>query len=288
MGYEKMKMLLERTHIEPFSLLTNTIPLFVLLGGLGLPSVNAQGAECAHENEDGNEQDLRIGSEWAIRTNDVAITRAYEILGVSDARELKVRATLTTLAEDNTPFLSTQIKGSPIWHVVVDNLMIRLERYAGEEDRHTRTFDVFLDAAGGQLLKAVSRWPKGIPAIAPEPSSKSAEEQMRRAGEERYHSFPKDGPGITLLEALNALNDTENPLVAKQIRAVYVMWSQVGKWRTPRPVWAITLRGIPPISGTNPAIGINLRNHIRYIVDPKTRKWLCASTSPQPDSDRTE
>ena len=182
--------------------------------------------------------------------------------------------------------MSGQIVDRPIWHVVIADWKLQLKSAPADAvDRYTRTFDILLEPKDGKLLKILSRWPKGAPPIAPQPAADSAAVQMKNAGLERYHAFPKTEPSISFLEALDVvLNDggRGNPLVAKQILAHYVVRSAMG--REPKAVWAITLRGIPPFRAAYPGVPVDARNHVRHIVDAKTGKWLSAGTSPQPQT----
>ena len=110
-----------------------------------------------------------------------------------------------------------------------------------------------------------------------------AAEQMYRSGHEKYHGFPDNPPAVTLMAALDSIQrGGGNPLIAKQIVGDYVMWSRIGKWEVPRAVWAITLRGVPPLHARGDEIHGN--SAARYIVDATTGEYLCASNTPHPDS----
>jgi hypothetical protein len=221
---------------------------------------------------------------WTVQTEQQAIAKAREIVGLPDGSPARLSAELVTLAEDNTPFLHDQIVGRPIWHVVIADWKLQLKSAPpGEEDQYSRVFDVFIDPTNGHLLKASSRWPEGVPPIAPEPSAKSAEEQMPRSGLEKYLAFPDALPRVDLLRALDVVqNNVACPFLAKQIVAHYVMQTQMrGK---PRAVWAITLRGIPPVKSPPPGVSVDALNHIRSIIDGETGKFLGAGTCPQPET----
>jgi|GEM_PF-1108567 len=221
-------------------------------------------------------------SNWALQEKNQAITRAWEILGVTNQTDLPANAEIVVLAEDNTPFLSRQIVGRPIWHVVISNWKLDLLSTPPDRaDSYIRTCDILLDPRDGKLLSITSRWPGDVPPIAPQPGAASATAQMAGSGNEQYHGFPEEGPPISLSDALDAIQKAGgNPLVAKQILGHYVVWSRMGD--EPKPVWAITLRGISPIKAAYPGVSVDARNHLRYIVDPKTRRWICATTTPQP------
>ncbi len=221
--------------------------------------------------------------EWVAQNKEQAIAKVRAILGLSGREDLPVGAKVVFLAEDNTPFLSGQVIGRPVWHVVISDWRLQLKSAPPDvEDLYARTFDVFLGAEDGHLLKIVSRWPEGVPPIAPEPGPASYTDQIRRAGVERYHGFPDEEPQIKFLDALDAvLKDGGNTLGAEQIVGQYVIRSSMGQ--EPRPVWAITLRDTQPFwESSFPGVGINARNHMRHIVDAQTGKWLCAGSTPQP------
>lgn len=224
-------------------------------------------------------------SKWTVQGEDQAIAKAREILGLPDRPALPAVGALVTLAEDNTPFLSADIIGRPIWHVVIRNWKIELKSAPPDvTDSYARTFDIFVDPQNGRLLKTVSRWPDGVPPIPPEPGASSYTDQMRRSGDEKYHGFPQWKPVISFVDALDGIfKGGRNPLLAEQMVGQYVIWSHMG--RTPKPVWVITLRGNRPLwESAYPGASPNARNHLRHIVDPKTGKWICASSTPQPQT----
>ncbi len=222
---------------------------------------------------------------WAVQTEAQAVAKAREIVGLGTVSSPRLSAELTTLAEDNTPFLHGQLVGRPIWRVVIQGWRLQLTSAPpSDEDQYARMFDLLIDPRNGHLLKASSRWPEGVPTIAPEPSAASAEEQMPRSGLERYLGFPETPPGVSLLDALNAvLKEGEgNPLQAKQIIAHYVMQTRMDC--KPRAVWAITLRGIAPLKPPPAGVSPDALNHVRNIIDANTGRFLGAGTCPQPDT----
>ncbi len=221
---------------------------------------------------------------WAVKTEEQAMAKAREIVGLPGRSPARFTAELVTLTEDNTPFLHDQITGRPIWHVVISDWKLELKSAApAQEDPFSRTFDVFVDPTDGKLLKAASRWPENVPPVAPQPSARSAEEQMPRSDEERYHGFPDPPPRIDLMHALDIVHKdgSFSPYLAKQIIAHYVMQSTHGG--KPRAVWAITLWGIPPFPSGYPGVPVDARNHIRTVLDAETGRCLFSSTTPQPE-----
>lgn len=218
------------------------------------------------------------------------ISKARRLFGLpdrtatADAMESPTRAVMVTPVKDNTPYLSDRIAGRQIWRVEMDKVKLRLPsaREGPVADEYERTFDVFLHQ-DGHLLKVVSRWPAGEPPIPPEPHAESTTDQIWRSGEEVYHAFPDEPPPISFIEALDGLaSDIGNVLVAKQIKAQYVLWSKLD-WE-PRPMWVITLRGIPPFEASYPGVPVHARDHLRFIVDPETGQWVQALSTPQPET----
>jgi hypothetical protein len=131
---------------------------------------DSKGKTTSTENDD--------TSDWALQNEEHAIAKAREIIGVSERDIRNVTAKLVTLAEheDKTPFLHDQIIGRPIWQIVITKWKLRLTSAGPDEkDLYERTFDIFVDPKNGHLLKILSRWPKGVPPIAPRPPANSAE-----------------------------------------------------------------------------------------------------------------
>ncbi|MGD2108177.1 MAG: hypothetical protein PVI86_02175 [Phycisphaerae bacterium] len=221
-------------------------------------------------------------SRWALKNVSECSTAAEKLVGKGSVPNRPGKAEMVTLATDRTPFLSRQVVGRPVWQVVIEDWKVRLSAAPrAVEDTYTRTLDVFLDAQSGRVLRIASRWPEGMPRTYEDPTTESATAQLRAGGNERYHGFPETPPVVTFEKAVDAtLLGGANPLEAKQIDGQYVAWSRMG--REPQPVWAITLWGMPPFQAAYPGVPANARNHMRYIIDAKSGRWLYASTAPQP------
>jgi len=224
-------------------------------------------------------------SKWSIKERGAAIAHARRILGLPQKPDPPASAELITVVQDNTPYLSEQVVGRPIWHVVVEKCRIVLPSGADAlEDAYERTFDILIDPRNGALLRISSRLPEGVPALPREASATSATEQMMNAGPERYHAFIAGAPAITFHEALvGIMQSAGDPLRAKQLVGQYVLWSRLD-WE-PKPAWAVTANGIPPFEAAYPGVPVEARNHMRYIVDSETGKELCGTTTPQPEFD---
>ncbi len=221
---------------------------------------------------------------WRIQDQQQAIARTIELVGLCKEAAPRITATLVTLADDNTPFLSEQVVHRPLWRVTINRWRLELDSAAPAfEDPLEQTLDVLLFAETGKLVKITSRWPEGIAQIPEEPPARRAEEQMQQSGQEAYHDFPSTEPTITFVQAVDAVSKEGfgSPLQAKQIVANYVLQSRMGGER--RAVWAITLRGIHMVwPGGPPGVAPRVLNRMRNIVDATTGQWLLATIRPQP------
>ncbi len=228
--------------------------------------------------------DEAVSDAWKAGTKHAAVAAANKVLGLERTEGVHVDGQIELVANDNTPFLDEQINRRPLWHLTVSNWRLSLKTGGREPaDVAPRTFDVYVEPVSGSVLKIISRWPEGVPAIQPMPSAAFAEQCMRRSGNERYHGFPEEPPGVSFVEALHAVqkHGVGDPVKARQILAHYVLQSKMD--RDPVPVWAITLWGIPPIPLSDPSAPLSARNHVRNIVDARTGNWISAGTSPQPE-----
>ena len=237
------------------------------------------------EPGDGEQGDREVTSvdyeKWSVQTERQAIVRVADGLGKKELAASECVADLVTLEVDNTPFLSHELVGRPLWQVEV-RLDLGLNS-APTAEMSPRVFDVLVDPVDGRLLKIISRWPAGVPMTAPMPSAPFAEQCLRRSGQERYLEFPLAPPRVSFLDALDIVykKGVGNPLTAKQIMGQYVLRSKMG--RGPKAVWAITLWGIPSLPLSRPNVPVDARNHVRNIVDATTGEWISAGTSPQPE-----
>ena len=215
-----------------------------------------------------------------------AISRALAFTGFDQLDGVTISAKRLALTENPVPFVGRALVGQEVWQVTLANVRLKLPSAVSSfKDRYVRTFTVLLRASTGQLV-AIHSQPDG-PArpLRPEPSADSAESQL--AGEdETYEALPDRLPKVHLLDGLDhVLNDgIGSPLVAQEINAVYVVHSRMGS--APLAVWAITLRGIPPLPARGPAaesVPVWQRDHIRNVLDAESGKVLFAKNSPQPD-----
>lgn len=215
----------------------------------------------------------------------LAIRRALDGIGARDYNPEQVRASVIRLRDQCLPFLSKQLNGRATWRVEFTD--VDLEKLSGDpklRNSYIRSLIVILCPDSGQILRVVSRWPEGVPAMAAYPSCLEEERQYASIST-RFTGLPGEAPSTTLFRALGA-SLLWSPAV-KQISASYVMESS--RRHQDRPVWVIQLRGFPaavPFSTFARNAGIQIpddaRNHLRNVIDAKTGNWLYADTIPQP------
>jgi hypothetical protein len=220
-----------------------------------------------------------------LATEAEAIALAIRLTGL-DAVSKKASAEKIIIVDDKTPFLWRQLLNRRAWTVKFEPGALHLKSsIPGFQDRYPRKFSVLLDERTGQLLKVEARFEGDDPDMRPAPSGDAAEAQLR-AEKEIFTGLPVVEPKLTLLDALDVVlkSGIGSPFLAKEIEAVYVMHSRMGS--SPRPVWSITLRGLPPM----PARGQHAdtipswqRNHMRNVIDAVSGEFVFATNSPQPD-----
>jgi len=171
------------------------------------------------------------------------------------------------------------INGHEVWRVTVPDWFVTFDEFPDAKDQYRRTLDIFLDPETGKFLKLKTRWPEGVPepqdTVAPDAAT--AEYQLLP---DKYLGIPSEPPPITFMEALKVCNTwAGDALHAKQIEAVWVLWSTMD--RDPRPMWIITLWGIPPIPAFGPReFPDYMTENLRIIVDPEKKQWLQATQRP--------
>lgn len=260
----------------------NSYPLRAVLWGVmfagqsfGQPDRDPPQAEDRHEE--------RVGERvtWALQDAERAIAQARKLLGRrSDPKVRTPNARLRTLKQDNTPYLHSVLVGNPVWHVVVEEWSIELKSALPDaRDGYARTLDIYLDPKQGHVLKMRTRWPEGEPPISAEPTAAQAEDQFRRASNEKYHGFPKEPPRVTLAEALDSMyRSGVDVFAAKQIVVQCVIRST--DYDEPKPVWAITLRGVSPFRRRLPTWPKGDVYEYRYIVDAETGTYELMTNIP--------
>jgi len=149
---------------------------------------------------------------------------------------------LITLVDTTTPFLSKFTNCQKVWKVLYENVM--LNKKPSKKNTSTNdylNFEVFIDSATGDFVKAICRLKELDPNKDLEVSASIAEKQIGNNGYETY-AVPDSPPKIDLATAL--LGCFTNPLATKEILAQYVLLKENG---FPfKPMWIISFRGVPP------------------------------------------
>jgi hypothetical protein len=225
---------------------------------------------------------------YKIKSPSEAVARAIEYIGSEKLSDISVKsaeqtAELVEIKDDNTPYFHRIINSGPVWRVQFPNIRLTDSRMRDSIDTYFRTFTALIDPKTGNLLKIHSIRDDYDTSVSPLPSAEIAESQFQRAGRQYYLGCPGIHPPITFWNALQ--NTYANPLYAGEIIGVYVLFSRMDS--EPIPVWAIDLRGIP----ARPTFHINgdkyvpeyKRNHLRTVIDAKTRHQIFSDPGPQPE-----
>ncbi len=213
-----------------------------------------------------------------------AKARALKLTGF-DAASVRLSAVPEQLTSSYIPFLWREVAGRSAWRVTIAGSPLTLRSASqSQHDRYPRLFTVILDEETGRLLELYSTFSGDAPDMRPLPSAQSAEHQLRNE-EEVYTGFPGEDPKVNFLDALSIIltQGMGSPLLAKEFYGVCVMESNMGA--PARPVWAITLRGLPPLPVRGPggdSVPAWQRNHMRNVLDSSTGAFLFATNSPQP------
>jgi hypothetical protein len=199
-----------------------------------------------------------------------AIARANTLTGLDRLGRQPV-AVSVKVAEDVTPFLGQRNVGKPAW---------RLEYPVGPP--YQSKFVVLLDAVTGHLL-SITAMVDGSRLDGDAMPSYDKATRILRSQDEVYEGYPDQDPKVDFLSALESIahDGFGSPERAKVIHGAYVLDSQRGA--TARGVWAITLRGLPPIAAHGPdpkGVPKAQRTHMRNLVDAATGKVLQAVNSP--------
>lgn len=230
--------------------------------------------------------DMEDPSIWVIKDADAALALARKWIGMESDEAPGAVAELLLARDDATPYLWNKIEKRKAWRVTFKNLELLPPEPGGSDPAarisQPRTVDVYLGPARGDLFKIVSRWPEGVPAMAPEASAKSATKQLEDGAREVWHAFATEVPSVTLRQALGVVEANGGGVrTAKQLVVHCVRWSMMD--RPLRLVWSVNLRGVGPFETSFPGVEEDARNHMRNIVDAQTKEWLTAISTPQPD-----
>jgi hypothetical protein len=225
----------------------------------------------------------------AIESAGDAIARALDILGPMKADTWEVfssqpRASLVTGLDSLVPFLSDRISGRRLWRVCVDSVRFEGGKWvdAAIENQRLKNFEVLLDPETGQPLRIFGSSVDGAVTTAPVPHWKEATDQLCQLGEV-YHRVPDEPPQKGFFEVLYKAAPL-NPVRAKQILGLYVLWSHGGD--SPRACWVIQSLGIPweigagGIAGVVPEDPRTVETNFRCIYDANTGQWVLCTGWP--------
>jgi hypothetical protein len=219
-----------------------------------------------------------------ITSESAAIERANHLTALNQLTAT-AKAARIVIESSRVPFLAKDVIGKPAWQVDFGRTSLRLRSAArGFQDIYERQFRVILLETGGQLVSVNADYDGKAPDMREPPSAESAQKQIE-GDAEVYTAFPPNDPKLTLLDALDVVltRGSGSPFQAKAIDAVYVMNSVMGA--PARPVWAITLRGLPPFAARGPhadAVPVWQRNHMRNVLDALSGQLLFSTNTPQP------
>ena len=183
---------------------------------------------------------------------------------------------LVTLIDSTTPFLAKFRGGERAWCITFRDVRLAEPKKGQSDTNLLRTFQVYVDSATGRFLKAVCDY---TPLDLEEDLTISAAEaeQEITAGGETYLESPTFPP-VSMGKAL--LGCPRDPFTARQISVQYILLGEF--WNSPRLVWVITLRGIPPLTpiGRGGSIPVYMRNQVRQVVNAKTGHVIFISNAP--------
>ena len=224
-----------------------------------------------------------IDTSGAVRTAEEAVQRAYQYTGFEEIKSVPQTAaaemaSLTVIENDSTPFLYTQINGRQVWKVQLKDVRLVLPDKVQElvERNNPKTYEAWIDAETGILLRVFSRYQGHDPNLYPELPPDSATKLMESMGE-KLTGFPTVLPELDFMAALNNAGGA-NPMEAKEINASYVLWSEYG--RPAVPAWHIVSRGIPPweFHESDKYKPVFFRNRWLAVVDATTGRLIVAGT----------
>ncbi len=227
-----------------------------------------------------------------------AMRKALAITGLADTKGIQISAIQEKLKEADEP-PSLRLAGQAVWRVSLKNvkIVVRNPERPGKfgkpwhredggtvcEHQTIHSLDILIDKPTGNLIKIRSPYVSGYP-------SRLSEAENLKASSERYVGVPKVAPKVNLLEALQATYEgLGHTLEAKQIEAAYVLFqTEVPSpcHDTPCPVWAIVLKGVPPMGTVpagpdgKPAGRLPPYLNMRHLVSAVNGDWMGASNIP--------
>jgi hypothetical protein len=230
-------------------------------------------------------------------TQDQAVARALQYVGLQGETGLTVSATSETAPPDNVPFL--RIGGRATWRVRLGNVTLRVADPQGRkvENPTIHELDVVLDRSTGALLKIVSPLPTGLDASTQGSLAKREDRLSRQSQRFELPAPAMAIPGVSFLQALQgAYVGLGGVGTAKQIEALYVGVRAAPRHPFPHPLpcekeaclrWVVTLRYLPfafpllPLGGQIPKDYVPPPyTHWQHYIDANTGQWLEAGNVP--------
>jgi len=215
----------------------------------------------------------------AVESNEDAYKLALKYTGFEQSKDFKRPervgdiCQIITTKDTTTAFLSDEISNRTAWQVKLANISMHLKGNTPEGIiLGPLDFTILIDSLTGIPLR-ISSTPKEP--IEREATSMEAESQLHG---ERYTGIPSQLPIYTVFEILNECKFY--PAISKVIIVNYVMYSKDDS--SPRPVWLIYLRGLPPMhSGLSKEYEYVASNR-RYIFDAITGDYIWCDNKPYP------
>ncbi len=184
--------------------------------------------------------------------------------------------------DSTTPFLGHYAENRPAWKVEFKGVDFSyLDSYAGDNKDLSRDFVAYFDSADGSFLKIEYKSDRFDSKACPCLLAEESESRLNRSSE-KYLGIPKTPPTISFFEALqkNPINEKS----AESIEGQYVLYTP-GKTE-PKPVWIITLCGLPPMPAPGLA-GARIRpepeyqrNRMLTVIDAITGRILFSASYP--------
>ncbi|MDH4155842.1 MAG: hypothetical protein OEW00_01010 [candidate division Zixibacteria bacterium] len=183
---------------------------------------------------------------------------------------------LVSLIDSTTPFLSKFRGGEKAWCITFRDVRLAEPKKGQSDSSLLRTFQVYIDSTTGRFLKAVCDYKALNPEKDLTITAAEAEQQIAAGGE--TYLEPPAFPPVSMGRAL--LGCPRDPFSAKQITIQYILMGKF--WESPRLVWVITLRGIPPVTPKGPgdSVPVYMRNQVRQVVNAKTGHVIFISNAP--------
>jgi hypothetical protein len=220
-------------------------------------------------------------------TLDTALSLFFKGVGLQPVAGINGRLVEAKEANDvQVPFLQDDLASQLTWEFRVEDMSLSPPPGVLVESKSVEcTLTAWLDAYTGRPIFVILRVKNGKGPLRAPAEARSAARKLLEI-QEVYHAFPTNAPNISFLNALDHVlrRGIGNPFDAQEVVGLYVMESRNGS--DPLPVWAITLRGIPPRQPHGRDHGVVPEwqlNHIRDVIDANTGDILFATNVPQPD-----